>query len=148
MAGTHGPLVRPLCSARPAVASYRFTNWPRSIVFRHRAPVQDIPPCFEVIGATVLIFEVVRVFPHIDTEDGRVAVHQRAVLIWGGDYLKPSIFPDQPRPSTSETTYTSSAEFFLKFIEAAERGFDVISEFAFRFAAGIRSHDFPKERVI
>src|SRR4029077_12695564 len=54
----------------------------------------------------------------------------------------------QPRPSTAETAYTGSTEFFFKLIEAAERGFDVIGEFAFRFAAGLRSHDLPKERVI
>ena len=87
--------------------------------------------------------------PHVDTEDRRVAVHQRAVLIWGGDDFELAILVlDQPCPSTAETAYTRSTEFFFKLIEAPERGFDVVGKFAFRFAAGIRSDDLPKERVI
>src|SRR4029434_5323849 len=51
-------------------------------------------------------------------------------------------------PSSATVCYHGSTEFFLKLIEAAERGFDVIGEFTFRFAASVRPHDLPKERVI
>src|SRR5262249_43652551 len=94
----------------------------------------------------ILIFQVIRVFPYVDTEDRRSAVHKRTVLIWRGNYFKGAILVlDQPRPATAETADTSSTKFFFKLIEATERGFDVIGEFAFGLAAGIRSHDLPKE---
>src|SRR6185503_4106740 len=143
--GTDGPS---LYSARPAVAPYRCANYWRSVIFRHHVPVNNVPPRLEVISAPVLILQVIGVLPHIDPDNRRIAVHQRAVLIWRGNYFEPSTLPDQPCPSTPEAAHTRGAEFFLKLIEAAESGVDVIREFAFRLAAGIRSHDAPKERVI
>src|SRR5262249_46006023 len=103
-------------------------------------------PCLKVIGTAVLIFQVIRVLPHVDTQDWRVAVHQRAVLIGRRDYFEPAtLVLDQPCPSTSETAHTSSTEFFFKLIETAKRGLDVVGKFALGFPTGVRPHDFPKE---
>ena len=40
----------------------------RGEAFVHDIPVDDVPPCGEIIRATVLILQVVRVLPHIAAE--------------------------------------------------------------------------------
>ncbi len=47
-----------------------------------RRPVQHIPPGRQIIGAAVLIFQVIRVLPDIIGEQHTPAFHQRRVLIW------------------------------------------------------------------
>src|SRR6266702_648597 len=59
----------------------------RSVIFRHRVPVDHVPPGLDVIGPAVLVIEIVSVFPNIETEDRRVPVHQRAVLVRSGDHF-------------------------------------------------------------
>jgi hypothetical protein len=45
-------------------------------------PVHHVPEGAQVVGAAVLVLQVVGVFPHIDAEDGLgLAVHQRVVLV-------------------------------------------------------------------
>lgn len=49
--------------------------------FRDFVPTDDIPPRVHVVGSFVLILQVVRVFPNINTHERRVAVHDGRVLI-------------------------------------------------------------------
>ena len=58
-------------------------------VFLHGGPVDCIPPSLEVIGAAVLVVQVVGVLPDIAAEDRGAgalgdAGHERVVLVWGG----------------------------------------------------------------
>src|ERR1041385_3441724 len=39
-------------------------------------PVHDIPPCLEIVGTAILVFEIIRMFPHVDAQNRRIAVHQ------------------------------------------------------------------------
>jgi hypothetical protein len=62
-------------------------------VFVHLVPVDNIPPVGDVLGAAVLVLEVVGVLPDVDAEDGVLdfvlyALHQRVVLVWGTDDLE------------------------------------------------------------
>src|SRR5258707_2348929 len=43
-------------------------------------PVHGIPPGLEVIGAAVLVIEIVSVFPDVVTHQHALAVHDRSVL--------------------------------------------------------------------
>ena len=53
-----------------------------SEAFVHLGPVHHVPPRGEVVGATVLILQVVGVLPDVGAEDRRgLAVHQRVVLV-------------------------------------------------------------------
>ncbi len=45
------------------------------------SPVDGVPPGGDVIDSLVLIFQIVGVFPYVNTQDGCGAVHQGAVLI-------------------------------------------------------------------
>src|SRR5690606_5737410 len=40
-------------------------------------PVDDVPPGREVVGALVLVLQVVGVLPDVDADDGRLAFHDR-----------------------------------------------------------------------
>src|SRR6266496_6289351 len=108
-----------------------------SVVLYDGVPIHHVPPSFKVIGAAVLVLEIVGVLPDVDTEDRRVAIHQGTVLIWRRNNFELSILVfNQPRPAAAKTAHASSSKFLFEFVKAAERGFDIIGEFAFRFAAG------------
>src|SRR5438270_13579922 len=90
-----------------------------SVVFADRFPIHHIPPGLEVIGAPILVKEIVSVLPNIDTEDRLVAVHQRAVLIRRGNYFELSALVfDQPGPTTAKASHASRGKFFLEGVEA------------------------------
>src|SRR5262249_56234653 len=44
-------------------------------------PVHDVPPRVDVVGAAVLVLQVIRVLPDVDAEHRRLAVHHRIVLV-------------------------------------------------------------------
>src|SRR4249920_1589266 len=48
---------------------------------RDGVPVDDVPPCLEVVGPAVLVVEVVGVLPHVDAEERYVTVHDGRVLV-------------------------------------------------------------------
>src|SRR5437868_8977107 len=48
------------------------------------APVHGIPPGLEVIGAAVLVIEVISVLPDVVAEQYALAVHDRTVLVRAG----------------------------------------------------------------
>src|SRR5258708_37007610 len=54
----------------------------------HFSPVDDVPPRGEVIGAAVLVLQIVGVLPNVVAEDGVEAQAQRRGLIGRGDDLE------------------------------------------------------------
>ena len=65
-------------------------------------PVDDVPPGGEVVGAVVLVFEVVGVLPDVVAEDGVDALAERVVLVGGGDDLELAALEDEPTPAGAE----------------------------------------------
>src|SRR3954447_26355071 len=65
-------------------------------------PIDHVPPGLEVIGAPVLVLEVVSVLPDVDPEQGRLAVHQGRILVRGGRDSEAGAVVDQPRPAAAE----------------------------------------------
>src|ERR1700730_17615170 len=93
----------------------------RSVILRYFRPVHYVPPGFDVVGAAVLVVQVVGVLPNIAAQDRRVAVHQRAVLVLRRNPFKFSALVfDQPRPAAAETADTGGGEFFFELIEPGE----------------------------
>src|SRR5579885_1111234 len=45
-------------------------------------PVHNIPPRLDVIGAHVMVFEIVGVLPNVQSEDPDTPLHQWVVLVW------------------------------------------------------------------
>src|SRR5690349_22898114 len=68
--------------------------------FRHGVPVDYVEEGADVVGALVLVFQIVGVLPYIQAENRMLAVRKRHVLIRGGDNLQFLAFDDQPRPAT------------------------------------------------
>src|SRR5262249_35440124 len=108
----------------------------RFVVYCDFSPVHDAPERLEVIGAAILVFEVVGMFPDIATEDrfafgaGDRFAHERVVLIGGGDDFQLAIVYDQPGPTAAESAHTGGFELFLESVETVERGFNIVSQFS------------------
>src|SRR2546426_209701 len=70
--------------------------------------MDDVPDCFQIIGASVLVFEIIGVFPHVHAEDrlafaaGNDFAHQRIVLVGGGNDLEFAFVHHQPDPTAAE----------------------------------------------
>ena len=58
------------------------------VLLFYKAPVDDAPECFYIIGAAVLVIQVISVFPNIQPKHGEVPIHEGAVLIGGRVYLQ------------------------------------------------------------
>lgn len=54
----------------------------RMIFIRHRLPIDHIPPGFNVFGTAVLIFQIIGMFPDIQSQDWRRSFTDGAILIW------------------------------------------------------------------
>src|SRR5437870_2600324 len=87
-------------------------------------PIHHIPPRVNVIRTTVLILQVIRVLPHIQSDHGKCAFHKRRILIGGGDDFELVRALHQPHPAGAETTGAGGGELFLELIEAAEGALD------------------------
>src|SRR6185436_154060 len=74
----------------------------RPVPFRHRIPIHDVPPRRNVVRALVLIFQIIRVLPDVESKDGRLAFHERIVLVRRARDRELAAVVDQPRPSGTE----------------------------------------------
>src|SRR5256886_244209 len=65
-------------------------------------PVNGVPPGGDVVGALVLVLQVVRVLPDVDAEDGHPPLRDRVVLV--GEALDRELATGQvgPAPAASE----------------------------------------------
>src|SRR2546422_1388914 len=112
-------------------------------------PVECVEPGRNVIGAPVLILQVVSVLPHIDTEHRGQVFHVRAVLVRVRlDQELSARIRQQPRPAAAELADARFLELLLERVVAAERAADRIAQLAGRSAAPIRAHDGPEDRVV
>src|SRR5205809_1154124 len=120
-----------------------------SVTLCDLAPIYHVPPRLDVIRPAVLVIQVIGVLPNVDAEQGRVAIHERTVLIWCRSHFEfAALVLDQPGPTAPETFCPCVREFFLEGLEAAEGRLDVVAELSGRLSARIRSHDFPKEGMV
>lgn len=117
-------------------------------------PIDYRPDGFEVIGAAVLIVEIIGVFPDVDAKDwgafdsGDCFAHQGVILICGGADFEFSVAEIQPSPTGTEATEASGVDFFFELIDIAEGSGDGFGEFADGFGVGVCGEEFPEERVI
>lgn len=118
-------------------------------------PIDDVPEGVDVIRTSVLIIQVIGVFPDIESEDGGVAAvpecraHEGAVLIGGAGDLEGSVGSgDEPCPTRAEAGRTGVGEGRLKRSKIAECGVDGLREFTGWFSTAVRGEDAPEKAVV
>src|SRR5262249_16795853 len=80
-------------SGAPAIGSLSKGQRPSpggSVTIADFGPIHHVPPCFEIVGAAVLVFKVIGVLPDVVPKQNTLAVHQRAVLVWPRFDRKPA----------------------------------------------------------
>src|SRR5579859_5244974 len=88
------------------------------VTFGDHIPVDNIPPSGEIIRATILIFEVVGMFPHIVAENREVAVRERIILVGSAsDGQIAGLVEDQPSPTRAKAFHASIVERSLESIK-------------------------------
>ena len=87
-------------------------------------PVDDVPEGLDVVGAAVLVVEVVGVFPDVEAEDWGFAFGQRGVLVGGAFDGQLALVGDEPGPAAAEPLGGGVVKQFLELLEAAEGGVD------------------------
>src|SRR5262245_44251721 len=117
--------------------------------FAHLRPVHRVPPRLEIIGAAVLIIEIIGVLPNVVSKQGPSAVHKRSILIrprLDGEF---SVAQDGDKyPARAEQLGAGVIEGGLQLIEAAEILGDLRRQVTARLAAAARTHDLPEHTVV
>src|ERR1039457_1615428 len=116
------------------------------------SPVDYVPPRGEVIGAAVLVLEVVGVLPNVVAEDGVETLAQRRVLIRGGDDLELAALAHEPSPAGAELLGCGLIESLLEGVKVAEIFCDLGGDSAGGRAADSgragRTHEVPECGVV
>src|ERR1039458_1640408 len=115
-------------------------------------PVDDAPPGGQIVGAAVLVFQVVGVLPDVVAEDGIQALGQRRFLVGGGDDLELAAGEDEPTPAGTELLGGGFIEGLLEGFKVAEIGRDLCGDgTGGRAAYTVRAngaHQLPEGRVV
>ena len=112
-------------------------------------PVDHVPPSRDVVGAAVLVVQVVGVLPHVDAEDRVEALHRRAVLVGQAHHLElPGVVGREPGPAGAELAGGGFGEGVLEIVERAEVAVDGLREVARGIAAAGRAHRGPEDAVV
>src|SRR6185437_10519903 len=103
-------------------------------------PVDDVPPRVDVVGASVLVAQVVGVFPGVEAKKGRVPLHERRILIRRGCNRQPGAIVDKPRPAAAEALQPGISQLVLELRKAVERAVDCRRKVTVGLAAAVGTH--------
>lgn len=88
-------------------------------------PIHNVPNRTEVFGLSVLVLQIVRMLPGVDTQQRCVFAHDWVLVGVSSDlYLTRFVVLHQPGPSTALNTSQSSIELGLERGEVAVRIFN------------------------
>src|SRR5829696_18882 len=119
-----------------------------AVPLRDLAPVDDVPPRVDVVGALVLVLQVVRVLPDVDADQRRLAGRERRVLVRRADDRQPAAVVDQPGPAGAELVDAGLLDLRLEVVERAEGGVDRLAQGAVGLTAAVGAHRLPEQRVV
>mmetsp|Transcript_31628 Transcript_31628/g.54928 ORF Transcript_31628/g.54928 Transcript_31628/m.54928 type:complete len:288 (+) Transcript_31628:205-1068(+) len=124
------------------------------IVVGHLGPVDNLPEVGHVLGAAVLVLEVVGVLPHIQAQDGLHGVggafHERVILVGGAADAKLAIsLHTKPCPARAELASGGSVELLLHGVHRAKGLVNGRGQSSGRTAGLLlRAHAIPEEAVV
>src|SRR5690606_5795071 len=86
------------------------------VVFGYFIPIDDIEESRDIVGSSVLVIEIIGVFPHINSQDRSPLAfgygHQGIVLIGGRAYAHfPTVMDTKPCPSRTKLGSGCFAKF-------------------------------------
>lgn len=93
-------------------------------------PVHHVPELFNVVRTAVLEFQVVSVFPHIQTQNREAGsardsfAHQRGVLVSSRNHRQFIAFQHQPCPAGTKAGSCRFLKFCFEVINGTEITFD------------------------
>jgi len=139
----------------PRVCNYKINSLCRGETLVHFVPIHHVPPTLQIIGAAILVLQVVRVLPHIHAKNGRAervngALHKWIVLIRRADHFKRAAwFHNQPRPTTTETFHATVGKFGFEIFHGAKRFCNGRAQLrTWRAAATCWRHNLPEHAVV
>jgi hypothetical protein len=92
-------------------------------------PVHEmVDESLQIIRTAIAVVDVIRMLPHVDAEDRRRAVHQRAFTVRGLRDFELAILDRQPSPARTELTGASGGEVGLELLKTAEILVDFLGE--------------------
>lgn len=125
------------------------------VALGHFCPIDDVEKRGNIIGAAVLVVQVVGVLPHVKAEDGGTFfighVHEGVVLVGrGGDEQLVVAVCAEPGPTGAETGGGSGRKFLFEVFKRPEVTVNRFGDVHLggRLAAAIGRHDLPKEGMV
>lgn len=113
----------------------------RSVSFGNLIPVDHIPKRGNVVRSSVLVVQVVSMFPNIQSKNWKTFdfsnVHQGIVLVGCRTHNQLSVCNAEPSPSRPKPCSSGFVKFFLKRIKWTEFRIDCSCQFTCRFASSI-----------
>src|SRR3954469_13746442 len=145
--GFRTPRARGSCGAR-ARRGASASAGDRLVALGDLAPVDGVPPRVDVVGAPVLVLQVVGVLPDVNAQQRGLPLRDRVVLVGRSDDRQAGAVVDEPRPAGAELVDAGLLELGLEVVERAERGGDRVSQRTVGLAAAVRAHALPEQRVV
>src|SRR5690606_19447449 len=116
-----------------------------SDVLVREVPVrQVIQEGTQEVRTTVLVIQVVSVFPHVAYQYRLGTCGQRSLGVRSLDHFQFAAIQHQPYPAAAELAHASVYKFFFEVFVAAEVSVDFCSNCASRCTATVRLHAGPE----
>src|SRR5690606_35043321 len=124
-----------------------------AVVLGNPVPIDHIEESSNIIGPSVLIVQVIGMFPYVKSQYGitlaTTSGHQGIVLVGcGTDFQLPALVDTQPGPSGPKTCPCGRGEFFLEGLKGPKGRIDGIAKFPTGLSTTFGGHDLPKQRVV
>src|SRR5690242_17584807 len=103
---------------------------------------------FRIVGATVLVIEVVGMLPDVDSQHRDLAMGDRRICVVGGSDGELAAVQYKPGPAAAELPHGGSREFLGEGVIATQIAFDARRDLAIRSATAVRVQRAPIECVI
>src|SRR3989338_10050752 len=124
----------------------------RFVQFGYSAPIDDVPERRDVIRTPVMIFQVVGMFPDIQSQNRRSPalghIHDRIILVGRGANTKLSFGNRQPGPAAAKTGGGRIGKLLFERVKTAEVLRDGVREFTGWLPSGLGADPLPKKRMV
>src|SRR5437764_155618 len=111
-------------------------------------PIDHVEPCGHIIDALVLIFQIVSVFPHVDTKEREAALRERRVLV-GSDFNPDFLAVGrEPCPTAAELSQRGFGEDVFERRKAGVFALDGFAQAGSWLIGAVFLHHFPEDGMV